>query len=99
MNIDPDAPASLEDGLFGLGVSPMAAAVTVIPVPWQATTSYRRGTASAPLAVLEASLQVDLHDRVTGSAWQAGIAMLPMPLVDWDAEAEEIGRASCRERV
>ncbi len=88
MNIDPDAPASLEDGLFGLGVSPMAAAVTVIPVPWQATTSYRRGTASAPLAVLEASLQVDLHDRVTGSAWQAGIAMLPMPLVDWDAEAE-----------
>lgn len=88
MIADPDAPASLEDGLFGLGADPGSTAVTVIPVPWQATTSFRRGTAQAPQAVLEASLQVDLHDRVTGDAYLRGIAMLPMPTQGWDARAE-----------
>lgn len=88
LEMDPDAPASVDDGLFGLGADPASAGVCVIPVPWQATTSYRRGTASAPAAILTASLQVDLHDRVTGDAWRGGIALLPLPEQDWDAQAE-----------
>lgn len=77
MDFDPDAPASSEDGLFGLGADPETAAVVVLAVPWQATTSYRRGTRDAPAKVVEASLQVDLFDRVTGDAWRQGLALGP----------------------
>jgi agmatinase len=83
MSFDPDAPAIAEDGLFGLGSPVESAAVVVLPVPVQHTTSYRRGTRGAPAAVLQASHQVDLHDRVTGDAWTAGIAMATAP--DWIA--------------
>jgi agmatinase len=48
-----------------------------MPVPWQATTSYRRGTREGPSATIAASAQVDLHDLDTGDAWRAGFAVLP----------------------
>lgn len=75
---DPDAPADGEGGLFGLPHSLDEAAVVVVPVPFEATTSYRRGTGSAPPAILEASRQVDLHDLETGDPWKHGIAMCPV---------------------
>ena len=75
---DPDA-AATGDGLFGLDTSPAHARVVVIPVPFDATTSYRPGTAAGPEHVLQASKQVDLQDIQFGPIWQAGIAMLPIP--------------------
>ena len=75
---DPDA-AATGDGLFGLDTRPEDARVVVIPVPFDATTSYRPGTAAGPAHVLEASKQVDLQDIQYGPIWQAGIAMLPIP--------------------
>ena len=51
----------------------------MIPVPFDATTSYRPGTAAGPAAVLEASKQVDLEDLQFGPIWKAGFAMLPIP--------------------
>jgi agmatinase len=86
---DPDAPGVPGGGLFGLPHTPEEARVVVIPVPFEATTSYGRGTARAPARVLEASQQVDLNDPQTGEPWQAGIAMLPIdPQVErWNEEA------------
>jgi len=78
-DFDPDGPGSAEDGLFGVPAEPARAAVVVIPVPFQATTSFRRGTRDGPAAVLAASDQLDLTDTETGSPWRAGIAMLPPP--------------------
>jgi agmatinase len=75
---DPDA-AATGDGLFGLDTRPEDARVVVIPVPFDATTSYRAGTARGPEHVLEASKQVDLEDIQYGPIWQGGIAMLPIP--------------------
>ena len=75
---DPDA-AATGDGLFGLDTRPEHARVVVIPVPFDATTSYRPGTAAGPDHVLQASKQVDLQDIQFGPIWQAGIAMLPIP--------------------
>jgi agmatinase len=88
-SFDPDAPAS-GDGLFGLPHTPDEAAVVVIPVPFEATASYRRGTRDAPDAVLEASRQVDLHDLETGEPWRAGIAMEPVDprFAAWNDEAQ-----------
>lgn len=75
---DPDA-AATGDGLFGLDMRPQNASLVVIPVPFDATTSYRPGTAAGPAAVLEASKQVDLQDLQYGAIWESGIAMLPIP--------------------
>jgi len=77
-NFDPDA-AATGDGLFGLSTPVEEANLVVIPVPYDATTSYRPGTARGPAAVLEASKQVDLEDLQYGPVWRAGVAMLPIP--------------------
>lgn len=73
---DPDAPAFEGAGIYGLPHSPEEAGVVLIPVPWEATTSYRPGTASGPGAIRAASAQVDLFDVETGRPYEAGIAML-----------------------
>lgn len=73
---DPDAASSDDSGIFGLPADPERAAVHVIPVPFDATTSYRKGTARGPDAVLRASRQVDLYDVHFGRFWQKGIAYI-----------------------
>lgn len=87
-DFDPDAPAG-GDGLFGLPHGPDLARVVVIPVPFEATASYGKGTAKAPERVLDASRQVDLFDAQTGEPWRAGIAMLPVDprIIELDAAA------------
>ncbi len=89
MTFDPDA-AATGGGLYGLDTAPADARVVVLPVPWQATTSFRRGTRGGPDALLEASWQVDLEDLDVGPVWKAGIAMLPADprVAEWDAEVE-----------
>ncbi len=73
---DPDGAAGAGSGIFGLPHSPEEALVHVIPVPFDATTSYRKGTALGPAAVLAASRQVDLYDLDFGRPYEAGIAAL-----------------------
>lgn len=78
-HFDPDAPAAEDGGLYGLPFTPEQAHVIVIPVPFEATTSYGGGTSEGPAAVLEASRQVDLFDHETGRPYERGIAMLDIP--------------------
>jgi agmatinase len=73
---DPNGPALEGSGIFGLPYTPAEARVVLLPVPWEPTTSYRRGTAGGPRAILEASRQVDLFDVELGKPYEAGIAML-----------------------
>lgn len=89
-DFDPDAAAGPEaDQLFGLPHGVDDARVVVIPVPFEATTSFGRGTVGAPEAVFEASMQVDLHDLQTGDAWRHGIAMdaLDPRIEQWNHDA------------
>jgi agmatinase len=65
--------------MYGLPFTPEQSRVVVVPVPFEATTSYGGGTSSGPEAVLEASRQVDLYDHETGKPYEAGIAMLDVP--------------------
>jgi len=73
-DFDPNAMAAL-DGIFGLPFDTNTACQVVLSVPWEATVSYRTGTANAPEAVLQASKQVDLYDPFIEDAWKAGIAL------------------------
>jgi len=77
-DFNPSAAADPESGLFGLAVSPEQARVHVLGVPFDATTSFRPGTALGPEAILRASHQVDLFDTVTGKPYEVGIWMAPL---------------------
>ncbi|MBI1189761.1 MAG: arginase [Tepidisphaera sp.] len=79
MSFDPDAAAAPGTGIFGLPHSRDDSRVVLIPVPFDATTSYRRGTCDGPNAILHASMQVDLYDRRFGRIYERGIHMLPEP--------------------
>jgi agmatinase len=87
---DPDAAAGDASGIYGLPFTPEESRVVIIPVPFEATTSYGGGASRGPRAVLEASRQVDLFDFDTGKPYEAGIAMLPIPrkIARWSAEAQ-----------
>lgn len=91
-NFDPDAAAVGETGIYGLPFQPEDSRVVVVPVPFEATTSYGGGTSNGPLAVFEASKQVDLFDQETGRPYAAGIAMLDVPknVLRWNAAAKKI---------
>lgn len=79
VTFDPNAPAAPDSGVYGLPHTPEEAEVVLIPVPFEATTSYGGGTANGPESIREASRQVDLYDFETGKPYEAGIAMLDDP--------------------
>ncbi len=86
---DPSAAARPQSGLFGLDCERERSAVHVLGVPFDATTSFRKGTAGGPHAILRASHQVDLFDVVTGRPYEAGIWMAPL-----DPQIEAWNRAA-----
>ena len=53
--LDPDGPAAPDSGIFGLDDRPEDAGVVLVPVPYDATTSYGAGAAAGPEAILKAS--------------------------------------------
>jgi len=89
-SFDPDAAAVAGAGIYGLPFTAKESRVVIVPVPFEATTSYGGGTSGGPKAVLEASRQVDLHDHETGRPYEAGIAMLDIPknIVRWNRDAK-----------
>jgi agmatinase len=91
VSFDPSGPG-LAGHAFGLPHTPEEARVVLVPVPFEATTSYGSGTAEGPAAVLRASRQVDLFDLETGHPYRDGIAMLPEePRVRaWNLEAQSL---------
>jgi agmatinase len=95
MAFDPDAAAAEGSGIYGLPHTAEEARVVVVPVPFEATTSYGGGTSNGPRAIFEASKQVDLFDRETGHPYAAGIAMLDEDpqVVAWNAEAKRVAQS------
>jgi len=93
MDFDPSAAARPDSGVFGLPHTVDEAKVALLPVPFDATASYAKGAAAAPLAILEASKQVDLFDLEVGKPYESGISMVRLPppiargLAQWNREA------------
>lgn len=89
---DPNAAALPDSGVFGLPCTPDEAKIVLIPVPFEATTSYGGGTVDGPAAILEGSKQVDLFDLDTGRPYEKGIAMLdePAQVRAWNDEAKAL---------
>jgi agmatinase len=95
---DPDSPSE-HDTLFGLPPAPDSAQIHVLPVPFEATCSYGRGTRHAPEAIRRASHQLDFVDEDFGEVWRCGIHMHEAPVFEHPPEGAsraEIGRQSRR---
>jgi agmatinase len=86
---DPDAAAAPGSGPFGLDHSAEDALIHILPVPFDATTSYRDGTAAGPAAILAASHQVELADLAFGKPYRAGLHWLEADprVAEWNTEA------------
>ncbi len=74
-------PPSIPDNFLGLEprqASYASASFAVLPIPYEATTTYQPGTRDGPRAIITASQQVELYDEALGrSSVRAGIATLP----------------------
>lgn len=94
MTFDPNAPAQPGSGIFGLPYEEAEARVVLLPVPWEATTSYGGGAAQGPGAILHASAQVDLYDLDVERPYEKGLYMLPEDetVLAMNAEAKELAQ-------
>jgi agmatinase len=88
---DPNAASPKDSGIFGLPYTPDESKLILIPVPWEATTSYGGGTSLGPQAILNASRQIDLFDIDLGNFFRAGISMLDesSDIIQWNHIAKQ----------
>lgn len=77
-SFNPSLTGSSENGLFGIPTTPEESLIHILPVPWEVTTSYGKGTALGPKAVLEASPQIDLYDLELGRSYERGYHLMPI---------------------
>ena len=71
------------------GEAPCERRVTVIPVPFEKTTSYVKGAGNAPLEILLASQQVELHDDETGTDLSSASIRTEGPVTSEDIDGLE----------
>ncbi len=91
---DPEGPGDPGGSVFGLPYYEAESSVVLVPVPWDETTSYGRGTAQGPDAIRQASQQLDLFDLGLlelglGEPWSYGIFMRrpDAKIVQWNEDA------------
>lgn len=77
-NFNPNEIGIANGNYFGFPYEIDDADIILLPVPWDVTTSYGKGTSNAPQAILDASLQVDLFDSEVENAWEIKVATIPI---------------------
>jgi agmatinase len=74
--------------------------VAVLPVPFERTTSYGKGTSAGPAAILRASQSLELYDEELGTEpCQIGIATLPPFLPEAHDMAEAMAELEAEVRT
>jgi agmatinase len=78
MSFDPNGVGIANGNLFGFPVSENEADIVMIPVPWDATASYGKGTSDGPQAILDASTQLDFYHPKLDRAYETKVYMSPI---------------------
>lgn len=86
---DPNDIGIANGNFFGLPYDVEDSMLVLLPVTWDATVSYGKGTAGGPEAMLNASLQIDLFDEKIPDVWKNRIATLP-----FDSGIETLNRST-----
>lgn len=79
---DPNGVGVANGNIFGFPVAEQNADIVIIPVPWDATASYGKGTSDGPKAILDASTQLDFYHPQLPEAWNTQVFMTPIS-EDW----------------
>ena len=103
MNGNPSTPGDLAYPPFlgedGVTADPATAAAAILPVPYDLTSTWRKGADRGPAALLDASGTIELYDIQTDSEpWRRGIVTLP-PILHGGGPEElaELVRAAAAE--
>lgn len=78
MSFDPNGVGIANGNIFGFPVSEQEADIVIIPVPWDATASYGKGTSEGPKVILEASTQLDFYHPKLDKAYNTKVYMSPV---------------------
>ena len=74
MSYNPNSTSVESNGIFGLPHSVDEAKVVLMPVPWEATVTYKTGTSLGPHLIRQYSHQLDIYHPDFPDLWHAGIA-------------------------
>lgn len=77
-NFDPNGVGIANGNLFGFPVKESEADIVIIPIPWDATASYGKGTSDGPKAILDASTQLDFYHPKLEDAWKTKVYLTPI---------------------
>jgi len=89
MSFDPNGVGIANGNIFGFPVTENEAEIVIIPVPWDATASYGKGTSSGPEAILEASTQLDFYHPKLENAYTTKVFMSPIS-TEWKKLNDEL---------
>lgn len=93
-NFDPNGVGIANGNLFGFPVEENEANIVVIPIPWDATASYGKGTSNGPNAILQASTQLDFYHPKLEKAFETKVFLTPI-----SKEWKEINDQLCIESI
>lgn len=74
-DFDPNGVGIKNGNIFGLPYSEEESDIVVVPVPWDVTASYGKGTAEGPSAILEASSQIDYFHPQIDKPWEVKMCL------------------------
>lgn len=89
---DPNGVGIANGNIFGFPYTESEANIVIVPIPWDATASYGKGTSDGPETILEASTQLDFFHPDLERAYDTKVYMSPV-----SQEWKEIN-AHCREQ-
>ena len=75
---DPNGVGIANGNIFGFPYKENEADIVIIPIPWDATASYGKGTSNGPEAILEASTQLDFYHPELKQAYNTKVYMSPI---------------------
>ncbi|HLP54268.1 MAG TPA: agmatinase family protein [Fluviicola sp.] len=93
-SFDPNGVGIANGNIFGFPVEEANADIVIIPVPWDATASYGKGTSDGPQAILDASTQLDFYHPQLPEAWKSQVFMTPI-----SAEWKQINADLCVQAI
>ena len=77
-DFNPDGVGIANGNIFGFPSTEGEADIVIIPVPWDATASYGKGSSKGPQAILDASIQLDFYHPNLEKASSTKIFMAPI---------------------